>query len=77
MFTAGQTLTAIASGAFGLLCWFVAISDHLYRLGLPRTPRSAHYDRRGWVVAYIGCIGVSVFLAFVLAIAWAATQRPH
>lgn len=61
--TQADYITAIVfSGIFGLVFWFIAITDNLYRLGLPRTRRSATYDRIGNYCIAIGSLFIGAFV---------------
>jgi hypothetical protein len=52
----------VYSGLIGLSLWFVAIADSMYRINLPRTHRSAHYDRIASVFVGVGSLFVLAFV---------------
>ena len=61
-------LVTAYAGLIGLSCWFVASADHLYRLGLPRTRRSARYDLIDGAFVALGSVLVAGFVAGLLVL---------
>lgn len=55
-------MVTVYSGLLGLSCWFIGLSDHLYRLGLRRTRRSKMYDRIDNAFIAIGSVCVAGFV---------------